>query len=89
MSFGERLKHYRKLKGLNQEYVASALGKKKNTISNWEHGIAKPDVETLSGLCRLLEVNPNYLFEEFDNEGEVLNDTEQKLISSFRLIKLW
>jgi len=68
MSFEKRLKDYRILKGLKQQEVAEALNKKNNTISDWENGKAKPDVELLPKLCKLYGINPDLLFEEFDDQ---------------------
>lgn len=87
MSFNERLKKIREVKGFTQQEVADKVGKKKNSISNWEMGIARPDVDTLAKLCKLYGVSPDSLFEEFDDIEDKQNEfkeDEQKLIESFR-----
>lgn len=74
MSFNEALKKARKAKGLTQDDVAQALGAKNTTISNWENGVSRPDVDTLVSLCRLYEISPNDILEYYNND---LLDTEQ------------
>ena len=74
MSFNEALKKARKAKGLTQDDVAQALGAKNTTISNWENGVSRPDVDTLVLLCRLYEISPNNILEYYNDD---LSDTEQ------------
>lgn len=75
MSFNETLKKARKAKGLTQDDVAQALGAKNTTISNWENGVSRPDVDTLVLLCRLYEISPNDILEYYNDE---LSDAEQR-----------
>lgn len=65
MSLNEELKKARKTKGLTQSQAAVALGIKNTTISNWESGVSRPDVDTLVSLCRLYDVTPNNLLEYY------------------------
>lgn len=67
MSFKERLKQARESKGLTQQEVADGISKKKNSISDWEVGKARPDVDVLARLCKLYKINVDSLFEEFDD----------------------
>lgn len=75
MSFNEALKKARKAKGLTQDDVAQALGAKNTTISNWENGVSRPDVDTLVLLCRLYEISPNDILEYYNDD---LSDAEQR-----------
>lgn len=80
MPLGENIKKARLLKGMNQKELAEALKKKdvevgNTSISNWENGINKPDPDTISALCEILEVDANFLLDfnkeaikRFDNE---------------------
>ncbi len=63
MSLSEKLKNARKSKGLTQDDVAKALKIKNTTISNWETGVSRPDVDMLSALCSLYGVFPNDMLE--------------------------
>ena len=74
MSFNEALKKARKAKGLTQDDVAQALGAKNTTVSNWENGVSRPDVDTLVSLCRLYGISPNDILEYYNDD---LLDAEQ------------
>ena len=70
MTFGEKLRIARKNKKLTQKELASTIGAKHNSISNWENDQNKPDPDTIQSLCWILDVTPNYFF---SNEISVLN----------------
>ena len=55
LEFGERLKHYRKQRGLTQQELADLLGVSNKSVSRWESG-SYPDVATLGPLARALGV---------------------------------
>ena len=55
LEFGERLKHYRKQRGLTQQELADILGVSNKSVSRWESG-SYPDVATLGPLARALGV---------------------------------
>lgn len=68
MSISEKLKEARKCANLTQDDVERRTSINKKTISNWENGVSRPDVDSLSVLCRLYGVNPNVIF-EWTNES--------------------
>ena len=45
LEFGERLKQYRKARGLTQQELADLLGVSNKSVSRWESG-SYPDVAT-------------------------------------------
>jgi transcriptional regulator with XRE-family HTH domain len=47
MNFSGGLRHYRVLKGVTQKELAEEIGTNNTTVSNWEKGISKPDMDTL------------------------------------------
>lgn len=55
--FGERLAALRKERGLSQEDLAEKLQLIRQTISKWETGASKPDLELLVRLAELLNVS--------------------------------
>ena len=61
MSLGSRLKQARKNKKLTQMQLAELIGAKHNSISNWENDQNRPDPDTISLLCGVLEIDPNWL----------------------------
>lgn len=57
----ERLKKLREAKGLNQQGLAMALGLSQSTISFYETGERKPDLEALIQLADFFGVSIDYL----------------------------
>ena len=57
----EKLKHFRREKGLTQEEVASALGISYQAISKWERNDGYPDITMLPGLANYLGVTVDEL----------------------------
>lgn len=61
-NLAENIKRYRTKSDLNQEQLASMLGKSKNVISNWERGDNKPDADTIEKMCTIFNIEPNQLY---------------------------
>lgn len=60
--FGERLKKFRKEKGLSQENLAHAINKSNSTIARFESGEIIPNAEDIFLLCKELEIDEYELF---------------------------
>ena len=60
-TFGKRLRSARVSLKLTQKELASKIGVKHNSISDWENDKNKPDPDTIELLCGVLEISPNYL----------------------------
>ena len=58
----ENIKNFRTFRGINQETLATLLGKTKGVISNWERGANSPDPDSIENLCKYLDVTPNQIF---------------------------
>lgn len=69
MLFYEQLAALRRAKGISQETLAEQLGVSRQAVSKWETGTAKPELDNILALCRILEVSPN----------ELLGDTTQPI----------
>ncbi|WP_312647529.1 helix-turn-helix domain-containing protein [Aminipila sp.] len=63
MGLNDKLKEARKKKGMTQDDVEQKTGINKKTISNWENGVSRPDVDSISLLCKIYGIDPNDLFE--------------------------
>lgn len=59
---GEKIRQYRRQKGLSQEQVADYLNITQSTYSRIEKGESKTWTEYLERLCLILEINPEDLF---------------------------
>lgn len=60
--FGERLRKFRKEKGLSQENLANVIGKNATTIGRFEKGKLLPDAEQIYLLCNELGIEEHDLF---------------------------
>lgn len=63
IEFGERLKKYRKDRGLSQENLAKTIGKNASTIGRFERGKLIPDAEQIFIICKELEIDEQELFD--------------------------
>ena len=61
MGFAQRLQRARLDKGYKQNELSLLIGRSKNTISNYENGISKPNLDDLIKLINLLDVDANFL----------------------------
>ena len=62
--FKDRLKQARKASGYTQESLAEAIGVKKSTICGYETGNSEPDMEKISRMMAILNVDANYLWQD-------------------------
>jgi transcriptional regulator with XRE-family HTH domain len=64
MSFSEKLYELRKASGLSQEQLAEKCNVTRQSVSKWELGQGYPETEKLLVLCRVLDVNLDYLLRD-------------------------
>lgn len=64
MSFSDRLKEARTAKNLKQGELGALIGVTGNAISNYENGTSSPNDRVLLKLFDVLEVEPNFLFQD-------------------------
>ena len=84
-SFGERLAKLRESKGWLQRDLAFRMSVKANTISNWEKGISRPNLDQICQLCQVLAVTSDHLL-GLDKTAmeQTLNLNEQALLRYYR-----
>ena len=73
MKFYEKLIILRKKALLSQEELAEKLDVTRQTISKWELGQSKPDIDKLQMMSKLFEVDVNTLTNEdiyLEDKGE-------------------
>ena len=61
-TLGKIISKLRKQKGLSQEMFAIDLNISQSSVSNYESGITKPDVDTLQKLAEYFKVPVGYFF---------------------------
>ena len=64
MTFREKLHALRKASGLSQEQFAEKCNVTRQSVSKWELGQGYPETEKLLMLCRVLDVDLDYLLRE-------------------------
>lgn len=67
MSLGNRIKQLRTEYNITQLELAEKLGKKKNTVSNYENGISMPDLATAMEIAKFFHCSLDYLTGLTDN----------------------
>lgn len=84
--FGKNLKNARIKNNIKQSELGQILGVAGNTISNWEKGVSRPDLDTLVKISSILNVSPN-AFLDIDDE-KTLSFEETELLNSYSRLNL-
>ena len=85
MSVGQRLKQRRQELGMSQKELALRLGVTPAAVSNYESGQNAIREEILLRLFTVLDVEPNYLYQDaFTGGGFPVSVEEKKLILKYR-----
>ncbi len=81
----ERIRFYRKKKGMEQKQLAQMLGITGNAVTNWENGRSRPDIQTLPRLCEILNVSLYELLGLPDPYVQYTLD-EQNMMTDYRTL---
>lgn len=86
MAFKDRLKQARLQKGLTQVQLASLLGVSKGAVGNYESGASAAKEEVMYKIFDVLEVDPNFLFQDEYNPPNKsdMTELEEQLLQNFR-----
>lgn len=84
MTIGEKIKHYRKIKGLTQKQLGESLGLSAQAVAQWETGNRKPKNETLEKITDALGIS---LFDLLEIEAEPLQPYELDEIYFYERLK--
>lgn len=73
MEINEKIRYFRKQRGISQELLAERTGINVNTIRKYEIGIRKPKVEQLKKIADGLEISAiEFLDIEIENEADLI-----------------
>lgn len=78
----ERIRFFREKCGIEQKEMAKKLGITGNSISNWETGRSRPDINLLPAICKVLDISFYDLF-NLDNPSESYDIKQKKLIAKY------
>lgn len=69
--FGEKLRDAREKKHMTLKSVAKLAGVSESLVSQIEHNKVSPAIDTLLNLASILDINLEYLFEEYSRQRPV------------------
>ena len=81
---GQTIREYRHALGIDQAEAARRIGIAKSSYSNWELGIARPDLETVPRLCEVLQIPVHELLNM--NPQLSLNPRDRKLLKVYHAL---
>ena len=79
MTIGERIKEYRKNRGLTQSQLAERLGITDQAVSKWETGITLPDVTTIVPLSKALGVSTDSILGVENMSADEINKVYEEV----------
>lgn len=82
---GEKLRGFRKRRGMTQEQLAESIEVTFQQIQQYENGSSRLNTDKLQAIATALSVPIAAFFEEKEVES-TLSEEEQKLISGFRAL---
>lgn len=80
---GKRIKSFRERAGLSQKEFAQLINQQNSTVSNWERGLTRPNVDVIADICAALNVPPDELL-DIRLSPEDMNDQERKVVMAYR-----
>ena len=84
MGVGDRLREARKARNWSQSDLADKLGISLNSIANYERGVSFPKEDYLYKIMNLLQLEPNYLFQ--DSIDREIWEEERQILNIYRLL---
>lgn len=87
-TFQQRLKSLRTGSNMNQEELGEKIGVGKMTISQYETGKRRPDIETLEALADIFNVSTDYLLGKTDVTIQILDEEDLKILRDQPLRRL-
>lgn len=82
---GDKIREYRKMRGISQVELARRLRVSQNTVSSWETNRTEPNMGTIERLSQIFECRKSDIIGE-GGYTENLTLAELRLISAFRLL---
>lgn len=80
-TFAKRLRELRTQYGYSQQDLADKMDATKQMISQYERGVRKPDLDTLTALCDIFNVSSDYLMGKSDVTVRLLNSSDLKRLN--------
>ena len=84
MSIGQRLKDARLARKMTQPDLAKAVGVTKGAIGNYETDVSSPKEPILIKLMEVLQIDANYLYQDYIHIEAHITPNEQLLLDLYR-----
>lgn len=81
--FGDKIRAFRKARELSQPQLAEMLGVTKNSVTNWETGVSRPELVMIPKLCQALCISADAFF-SMPADSRMLNQDEQEHMKLYR-----
>ena len=65
-TYSNRIKELRTMRDMSQQALGDLLGVNKVTVSQYERGVRKPDINVVAALCDIFNVSSDYLLGKDD-----------------------
>jgi transcriptional regulator with XRE-family HTH domain len=79
-NLGDRIRHYREIKGVSQLELARAVKVDKGTVWRWEDGRSWPNYSKLEAMCASLDIRIEQLFENLTGPAPKVSPTTLQAI---------
>lgn len=92
MSFGERLKEARILRGLTQKQLAERLNIGSTTVTGYEKDNSEPNMVTINKIMEILKIDANFLFQDEATElykNEASPEEFENIVKKYRFLKTY
>ncbi|HZK19157.1 MAG TPA: XRE family transcriptional regulator [Treponemataceae bacterium] len=86
--FGEKIRKVREQKGQTLKVVAQSAGVSESLVSQIERNRVSPAIDTLLALADVLDINLEYLFEEYrrNRPVQIVRSTERRTIKEEEIV---
>lgn len=76
LQIGEKIKTFRRARGVTQEQLAEVLNVSNQSVSRWESGVCYPDLELLPAIANYFEVT----LDDLAGMGEIRSEEKRRAI---------
>ena len=88
-TYSQRIKELRKTRGWSQQVLADKLDVNKVTVSQYERGIRKPDINVVTALCDIFNVSSDYLLGNDDVTVRYLREEDLKQLDGAQRVPVF
>ena len=88
-TFAERIRALRKQSDMTQEEVADRLNVTKQTISQYERGLRRPDMESLEEISEFFNVSTDYLLGKSDITIQIVDEEDLAILRDKQFRRLF